>query len=172
MLAKLWASQFWLTIMYHYILLFLTWWIWFLLLYPICREDFDFHCYSIFRKEFESILTHRKEPKKYNAHFHNRKCFGLWAQKMCNVVKLTFSDLVEIPNFEHFEFCPKFWRKMLNNANEWYSYYLKGFVVIFEPKEATLNIIKKKSAHQIWRNFWLTENDQKNKKLILGEHSH
>ena len=43
--------------------------------------------------------------------------------------------------FEHFEFCPKFWLKMLNNANEWYSYYLKVFVVIFEPKEATLNII-------------------------------
>ena len=77
--------------------------------------------------------------------FLNRKCLGLWAQNMCHVVKLTFSDLVEIPNFEHFEFCPKFWRKMLNNANEWYSYYLKGFVVIFEPKEATLNIIKKKN---------------------------
>ena len=30
---------------------------------------------------------------------------------------------------------------MLNNANEWYNYYLKVFVVIFEPKEATLNII-------------------------------
>ena len=73
--------------------------------------------------------------------FHNRKCLGLWAQNMCHVVKLTFSDLVEIPNFEHFEFCPKFWLKMFNNANEWYSYYLKVFVVIFEPKEAALNII-------------------------------
>ena len=73
--------------------------------------------------------------------FHNRKCLGLWAQNMCHVVKLTFSDLVEIPNFEHFEFCPKFWRKMLNNANEWYSYYLKVFVFIFESKESTLNII-------------------------------
>ena len=44
--------------------------------------------------------------------------FGFMSPKGGRVVKLTFSDLVEIPNFEHFEFCPKFWRKMLNNANK------------------------------------------------------
>jgi len=43
---------------------------------------------------------------------------GFMSPKGVRVVKLIFSDMVEIPNFEHFKFCPKFWLKMLNNANE------------------------------------------------------
>ena len=41
--------------------------------------------------------------------------------KVVRAVKLTFSDMVEIQNFEHFKFCPKFWLKILNNANECYT---------------------------------------------------
>ena len=46
-----------------------------------------------------------------------------------------------------------------------YIYELKVFVVIFVPLGATLNIIfEKKSVYQICRIFWLSENDQKDKK--------
>ena len=61
------------------------------------------------------------------------------------VVKIDIFWLGRNPKFWTFWICPKFWLKMLNNANEWHSYYLKVFIVIFEPKEATLNIIKKKN---------------------------
>merc|ERR1711874_481555 len=63
---------------------------------------------------------------------YDRKCLGL-SPKGKRVVKLTISDLMEIPHLNILN-CPKICLKMLNNANERYSYYLKVFVFIFESK--------------------------------------
>ena len=40
------------------------------------------------------------------------------APKNVQKLNLIFSDLLEIPTFGHFEICPKFWLKMLSNANK------------------------------------------------------
>ena len=136
------------------------WYSYYLKVFVVIIEPKGSHFVYIFFKnmltKFAEIFDSQKITKKTKSSFlgsiltrffnllekfHNRKWLDSWAQKVCFLLKLTFSDLVEITNFEHFEFCPMFWRKMLNNANEWYSYYLRAFVVICESKEATLNII-------------------------------
>ena len=40
------------------------------------------------------------------------------APKNVQKFNLIFSDLLEISTFGHLEICPKFWLKMLSNANK------------------------------------------------------